>query len=71
MEKTILSWLIFKINHTNHMKTFIVTTEIKVTIEAESLEAAEEKYFDANIGILDGDGQEMDWTIIDSQIDEV
>ena len=53
------------------MKTFIVTTEISITIEAESLEAAEEKYFDANIDILDGDGQEMDWTIIDSQIDEL
>lgn len=62
--------LLFCRNKTT-MKTFIVTTEIKITIEAESLEAAEDKYFDANIGILDGDGQEMDWTVIDSQIDEV
>jgi hypothetical protein len=52
------------------MKTFIVTTEIKVTIKAESLEAAEDMFLDTTISFQDEQGEEMEWDLIDSQIEE-
>lgn len=53
------------------MNTFIVTTEIKVTIKAESLEAAEDMFLDTTISFQDEQGEEMEWELIDSQIEEV
>lgn len=53
------------------MKTFIVTTEIKVTIEAESLEAAEDMFLDTTISFQDAQSEEMEWELIDSQIEEI
>jgi hypothetical protein len=52
------------------MKTFIITTEIEVTIEAESLEAAEDMFFDTIITFQDEQGDEMEWKLIHSQIEE-
>lgn len=70
MEAQISCWLTPKTNHTHHMKTFIVTTEIKVTIKAESLEAAEDMFLDTTISFQDEQGEEMEWELIDSQIKE-
>lgn len=53
------------------MKTFIVTTEIKVTIEADSLETAEDIFLDTTISFRDIENNQMEWELIDSQIEEV
>lgn len=53
------------------MKTFVIRTKIKVDIEAESLEAAEDIFHNASVSFQSEQGDEMQWEIIDSQIEEV
>ena len=52
------------------MKTFIITTTINIEIKAEDQEAAEAKFFDATINFKDPEGEELDWTFIDQDIQE-
>jgi|688.fasta_scaffold1393164_2 hypothetical protein len=51
------------------MKTFIVRTKIKITIEAESLEEAEDTFFNTAISVQNEQGAELQWELIDSQIE--
>lgn len=53
------------------MKTFVIRTKIKVNIEAESLEEAEDIFHNASVSFQSEQGDEMQWEIIDSQIEEV
>jgi|GEM_PF-1608314 hypothetical protein len=51
-------------------KTFNVRTKIKVNIEAESLQEAEDMFFNASISFQNKQGKELQWELMDSQIEE-
>lgn len=52
-------------------KTFNVRTKIKVNIEAESLQEAEDMFFNVSISFQNKQGKELQWELMDSQIEEV
>ena len=51
-------------------KTFNVRTKIKVNIEAESLQEAEDMFFNVSISFQNKQGKELQWELMDSQIEE-